>query len=55
MNEEQLKSMRNERSFYCSKLVWMAWLKQGYDFDVNAWNGGVWPWELRESSKTVEY
>lgn len=48
-------AVRNERSFYCSKLVWLAWYNQGYNLDPTTWNGAVWPSDLRDSSQTIEY
>lgn len=42
----------DERTFYCSKLVWLAWKKQGVDLDDN---GGffVTPADLANSKNSV--
>lgn len=39
-------------SFYCSQLVWRAWVNQGYDLNDG---GAVWPVDLVESSKTYAF
>lgn len=45
------------RKFYCSQLVWRAWLEQGFNldwFDYGRYEP-VYPFELYLSKKTVQY
>lgn len=43
-----------EASFYCSQLVWKAWLKQGIDIEKGSFpNAAVTPADLINSTNTM--
>ncbi|SDX93257.1 YiiX/YebB-like N1pC/P60 family cysteine hydrolase [Thermoactinomyces sp. DSM 45892] len=48
-----LNKKRTDR-YYCSSLVWRAWVNQGYDLDADG-GGGVFPFDIDKSKKAIAY